>query len=71
MANLQQQQNEIDEITVKNRSGPNDPELNQLVIHLREKLSLLIARAGQGISLINVCGVMAHVFGYHYFINEI
>lgn len=54
LANLQQQQKEIDEITAKNRSGPNDPELNQLVVQLREKLSLLVARASQGITLINV-----------------
>lgn len=51
---MQQQQHEIDEITAKNRSGPNDPELNQLVMQLREKLSLLVARASQGITLINV-----------------
>lgn len=58
LANLQQQQKEIDEITAKNRSGPNDPELNQLVVQLREKLSLLTARASQGVALINVS---AHV----------
>lgn len=54
LANLLQQQKEVDDITNRSRDGPMDAELQQLVTQLRDKITILISRANHGIVLIGV-----------------
>lgn len=54
LSNLLQAQKEIEELSAKGKEIPQDAELEQLLIQLKEKIYILIKRANQGITLITV-----------------
>lgn len=54
LVNLQQQQNEIEDLERRRKENPQDAELEQLLLQLKEKVNMLIVRTNQGISLVKV-----------------
>lgn len=51
---MTEQRKEIEDIAAKSRDVPDEIELNQLVIQLRDKTAALISRANNGIQLVTV-----------------